>query len=112
MNPKTRVIFRRWPKKEGGGVLAIFPRDPATNDPHMCSSYEHHGQHGACDPNLVVRITKPVKLTDEDVQDLKRELENYGPPEAHYNLDIKLRCTQADMAIRRREITEWINNKP
>ncbi len=94
MNEPTVVIFRRWPKKEGGGVVAIFPNDPGTNDPYTCSAYEHHGQHASCDPNGMMRRTKPAKESDADVQELKRELENYGPPDAHYNLVVRQRLDQ------------------
>lgn len=104
---KTPVIFRRWPKSEGGGVIAIFPRNSARRDPATCSSYEHFGQHGACDPDLVIKKTKPASTTEVDVLELIVELENYGPPEAHYDLEIKHRHTRADHEARVNEISEW-----
>ncbi len=44
---ETKVIFRKWPKSQGGGVIALFPQLPASYSGHMCESYEHIGQHGA-----------------------------------------------------------------
>lgn len=103
---KTPVIFRRDPKSEGGNVVAIFPRDPGTIDPHTCSMYQHFGQHCSGRPDLVIRKTKPAYLHEKDVLDLKRELENYGPPDCGYDLVIKKRHTQADMESRRKQIEE------
>ena len=100
-SPPTKVIFRRWPKKEGGGVVAIFPQDPGTYDPYTCSSYERVGQHASCCPYSLLQITKPAKESDPDVKELIRELENYGPPEAHYNLTIGKRITKYDLEKRR-----------
>jgi hypothetical protein len=40
---KTQVVFRKWPKREGGDVIALFPCDPGTSA-HDCDSYEHLGQ--------------------------------------------------------------------
>ena len=88
--PVTPVIFRVWPKKEGGGVIALFPTHPGTNDPHTCDSYEHVGQHGSADCHGLIgrtRLAKPVEYAS-----LKRELE--GAP-YNYNLKVYARVTRA-----------------
>lgn len=99
---KTKVVFRIWPKSQGGEVIAIFPRDPGTNDPATCSSYVHFGQHGNCNPTALARTLRLA--TPAEYAHLKRELENYGPPEAHYVLEIAKRCTSADYDERKRQI--------
>lgn len=101
---KTKVIFRIWPKRNGGEVIAIFPRDVGTNDPHTCSSYMRVGQHASCRPDhltALLRLAKPAEYAD-----LKAELENYGPDDAHYVLDVQKRCARADYYERRRQISE------
>src|SRR3990167_7742944 len=65
----TPVIFRKWPKSEGGDIIAIFPTEPGTNDPYTSSSYEHIGQHGSADPVGLVQRTKPA--TSAEYADLK-----------------------------------------
>jgi hypothetical protein len=101
-NPKTKVIFRIFPKREGGGVIAIFPRDCGTYDHATCSSYMHLGQHSACNPALLSRSLRLA--TPAEYADLKRELENYGPADAHYNLDVRTRCTRGDYEERKNQI--------
>lgn len=93
----VRVIFRKWPKKEGGGVIALFPGIAATvGNPYHCQSYEHVGQHGAASFDLVncTRKAKP-----EEYADLKKELERIG-----YALTIAHRFTRADLAARREQL--------
>lgn len=75
--PETPVLFRRWPKSEGGDLLALFPLLPETKLGH-CASYAHVGQHGAADLSGCIARTRPASLEDEDVQALKRELESIG----------------------------------
>lgn len=84
MNPITEVIFRKFKsgKKE---IIAVFPYDIGIKFGN-CSSYMHVGQHGDCNYNHIINITKPAK--EEEYSDLKRELENYGPKEANYNLKV------------------------
>lgn len=99
---KTKVIFRIWPKSEGGEVIAIFPREAGTNDAGTCSSYQHTGKHASCCPRAMsskLRLATPAEYAD-----LKRELENYGPPEAHYDLDIRKRATHADYLERVKQV--------
>ncbi len=43
------VLFRVWPKSEGGGVIALFPTIPEDRHGNLVSSFEHVGQHGGAD---------------------------------------------------------------
>lgn len=81
----TVVIFRRWPKREGGEVFALFPYDIATLHGHV-SSYEHIGQHASADLQLCINATTPASLIEEDTHALHEELERIG-----YKLEIKQR---------------------
>lgn len=80
------VVFRRWPAREGGTVLALFP---GIDEGHgMCACYEHVGQHGAADYGSCIARTRPAFLADADVLALRRELESapYG-----YRLTVRQR---------------------
>jgi hypothetical protein len=70
---KTKVIFRKFPSRQGGEVIALFPELPGTMDPHTCESYMHTGQHGAASVDLgrTLRLATP-----EEYEPLKRELES------------------------------------
>lgn len=70
------VILRRWSKKEGGSVIAIFPYQISDSDGNV-NSYEHIGQHGGASLGLV-SITTAVKETDPDAKDLLAELRGRG----------------------------------
>jgi hypothetical protein len=84
---KTQVIFRKWPKKEGGGIIALFPKiEHSHNLCRLCESYEHIGQHGGTDYHHVIRQTKPAK--EAEYASLQKELESIG-----YTLDIRRRAT-------------------
>jgi len=68
------VVFRVWPKSEGGDVIALFPYDHAHD--YYCTGYQHIGQHGAADFHGVVsrtRLAKPAEYVA-----LKSELESIG----------------------------------
>ncbi len=97
--PLTPVVFRVWPKSEGGGVLALFPTEPGTNDPHTCSSYEHVGQHGSADCHGLINRTRPAKPAE--YASLKRELES---PPYEYNLKVHARVTRAMDEKRRAQL--------
>lgn len=75
--PETPVLFRRWPKSEGGAVLALFPLLPETKL-GTCASYAHVGQHSAADLQGCIVRTRPANLEDEDVRELRAELERIG----------------------------------
>lgn len=57
-----KVIFRVFPE---GDVIAIFPEVPG-NDWRTCNSYQHIGQHSACDLGIIVttRLAKPTEYAD------------------------------------------------
>lgn len=56
----TPVIFRRW-KTEHGGIIALFPTIPEDVAGHLCTSYQHVGQHGGADYLGVVAATWPTR---------------------------------------------------
>lgn len=70
------VIFRRWGVRNGGGVIAIFPEIDAGGG--LVQMYEHVGQHGGGNYQMVVERTKPTSYDDPDVVALQRELESLG----------------------------------
>lgn len=74
---KTKVIFRYWKKD----VIAIFPEELGDTDIGNCSSYQHIGQHGSCNPKYIIETSRPA--TPDEYNDLKTELESIG-----YNLEI------------------------
>lgn len=69
---ETVVVFRRW-RDKAGDVIALFPDETADNLGH-CSSFEHVGQHGAANYQLVMAATSPA--SPEQYADLKSELES------------------------------------
>lgn len=87
---KTHVIFRVYPD---GELIAIFPREVAAPEWWICESYVHVGQHGACDPELVIRDTRPAKRAE--YKDLYEELVGLG-----YELIVRKRYTRLDRRIR------------
>jgi len=70
---KDRVIFRKWGKRNGGGVIAMLPGDGA--NPDRVDMYEHIGQHGEGTPRIVgiTTLAKP-----EEYSDLLKELTSIG----------------------------------
>ena len=80
----TRVIFRRWLKKDGGDVIALLLDVPANKGRVMM--YEHVGQHGEGSYFGVMGSTRPAK--DDEYSNLKRELESIG-----YRLILRKRRT-------------------
>src|SRR5262245_42663523 len=97
----TPVIFRKFGPRRGGDVLALFPAEIGTYEPHTCSSYAHVGQHGSATiagPNSVIYCTRPA--TSEEYADLKAELEAapYG-----YRLKVYQREQPAHRAARRQQ---------
>ncbi len=94
---QTKVVFRKWRKSEGGGILALFPQDAGSvGKPWTCSSYEHVGQHGAADVGIVQR-TLPAKPAE--YRELAKELRRIG-----YKLNIATRCTRADYEMRKEQL--------
>jgi len=68
---KTKVYFRRY---SDGDVIAIFPFEKADYQGN-CMSYMHVGQHGACDPENIVKMEV---ATPKEYAGLKAELESIG----------------------------------
>lgn len=85
----TPVIFR-WFEND---VIAIFPEEVGTNQPHTCMSYMHLGQHGSCNPDYVIANSKPIDFNNVEQSYLYRclyeELESIG-----YNLKEYSRYTK------------------
>jgi hypothetical protein len=98
----TLVIFRKWPKSEGGGILALFPYDPGTNDPYTCSCYEHIGQHGSANPGMCIAATKPAK--PEEYANLKAELESEP---YNYVLVVRRRLPSDAVDVRRKQLASY-----
>lgn len=67
-DPPVDVIFRKY--RKDGDIIALFPAIPATMGD--CLSYQHIGQHGACDSNHVFFVT--YEATAEEYADLYKEL--------------------------------------
>uniref|UniRef100_A0A6H1ZC30 Uncharacterized protein n=1 Tax=viral metagenome TaxID=1070528 RepID=A0A6H1ZC30_9ZZZZ len=76
-----KVAFREF--KSNGEIVAIFPEIPCDLSGHNCMSYLHIGQHSACDPVFILKVTKPAenyqelleeieKIYDDDVEVIKR----------------------------------------
>jgi len=72
----TPVIFRKWPEREGGDVIALFPTLAGDMSPYTCMSYQHIGQHGAADPVGVIKRTEPAESAE--YTDLLEELKSIG----------------------------------
>ncbi len=70
----TVVVFRMW-KSKGGTAIALFPTIGTVPDGH-CQSYEHVGQHGAADYELVMSKTRPAKPSE--YKNLLCELQRIG----------------------------------
>jgi hypothetical protein len=82
------VIFRIWPEREGGDVIALFPTLPgSTQNRYSVDSYQHAGGHGSADMGLI-HTTRPA--TPAEYGSLKRELES-----APYNYKLKVYARHA-----------------
>ena len=93
MSDKTKVIFRKWNKEQGGEVIAVFPELPGDFNPYRtCLSYEHVGQHGAITLNF---SSWTLPASPAEYADLAKELESIG-----YNLDIRKRSSGKDLQAR------------
>src|SRR5690349_13435158 len=84
----TKVIFRMWYVDGKYELIALFPEIPSdVTSWYNCLSYQHVGQHGGCDPFMIMNNSRPAKMIE--YYDLMQELESIG-----YILDIKQRMTQ------------------
>lgn len=95
----TPVVFRmfragRDTYKERD-CIAVMYEDLGDYSEHTCASYIHIGQHGACDPRLVVRGSRLA--TPEEYRSLKDELEAapYG-----YRLQVRKRIPRNARSVR------------
>ena len=95
--PETLVIFRKWPARSGGGILALFPCASANRNENCCQSYEHIGQHGTALLEGCIYQTTPA--TPAEYADLKGELEGRG-----YRLKVMQRTPASAYDLRRAEI--------
>jgi hypothetical protein len=71
-----RVIMRRW-RAAPHTIIALFP-EMESDRTGLINSYEHVGQHGNADYNVVVARTRPVPYNDPEAQELMRELRQIG----------------------------------
>jgi hypothetical protein len=95
---KTKVIFRKWNKDidKNQGIIAIFPEELGTMSPYTCSSWEWVGEHGACDPVMVIKSSKLA--TENEYLESKNYLENhYG-----YNLKVLKRIPRTAKKVTRK----------
>lgn len=90
---KDKVIFRKWNKKEGGGVIALFPRIPSDVLGMHCLSYQHVGQHSGAHYRGVVQQTTLAKPAE--CRALAKELRGRG-----YKLQIAKKSGYTDMEAR------------
>lgn len=99
VEPETKVIFRKYRKGRysDGGVIAIFPEDLGDSNVYTCMSYMHVGQHGSCDPHVVIQTTKLAK--PEEYADLYQELTSIG-----YNLKIYQKYQYDFLKVREKEM--------
>jgi len=102
--PVTKVVFRKWPKSEGGGILALFPELPGTSEYDM-DSFEINGGHGAASTDLVSR-TKAA--APSEYAETKRVLErNYG-----YRLRVVCKIPGRSIEARRKAMGRISNPIP
>lgn len=72
----TAVVFRKWPKRAGGDVVALMPYEDYDNTGSHCTCYEHLGQHGGADYAGVIAGTKAASVAE--YTPLLRELKQIG----------------------------------
>jgi len=104
----TKVIFRKWNKAidKNQGIIAIFPEELGTMSCYTCDSWEWVGEHGACEPEGVIRNSKPA--TESEYLEVKNYLENhYG-----YKLEVIQRLRYNAIEIRQQKIQEIGNGQP
>ena len=73
--PTDPVVIRVW-KGDDADVFALFPVDPADNYGHLCTSYQHIGQHSAADYALCISKSRPA--TRREAAPLLTELRRIG----------------------------------
>ena len=83
------VVFRMWQ----GDVIALFPAIAADTSGH-CLSYQHIGQHGPADYDMIVEQSRPAMV--DEYAAIKAELEGIG-----YVLKVCKQATARHAAQRR-----------
>jgi len=73
--PTDPVVIRVW-NGDPDDVFALFPTDPADIYGHLCTSYQHIGQHSAADYALCIRKSRPA--TRREAAPLLTELRRIG----------------------------------
>ena len=98
----TKVIFRKWNKTvdKNQGIIAIFPEELGTMSPYTCSSWEWVGEHGACDPAMIIKSSKPA--TESEYKEVKNYLEDHFG----YKLEVIQRMRYNTIEIRQQKIRE------
>ncbi len=69
------VVIRVW-NGDADDVFALFPTDPADIYGHLCTSYQHIGQHSAADYYHCIRNSRPA--TRPEAAPLLSELRRIG----------------------------------
>ena len=70
----TKVVFRKFDPRDGGDVIALFPKERCGKG-NLIWSYQHIGQHGSASPEL---ITELLPCQQEEYQSLLDELTSIG----------------------------------
>jgi len=76
MNKPTDPVVIRVGRSDPDDVFALFPTDPANNHGHLCTSYQHIGQHCGADYDLCIRNSRPA--TRREAAPLLTELRRIG----------------------------------
>lgn len=98
------VAVRQWPKKEGGGLILMFPFKAVNIHWWYCQSWERVGEHGGAAIDLTT-VTKPVP--DEIARAAIEEYAKlYGQDPAGYRIVHKI-DTRAAQRERQRQIAVW-----
>ena len=93
---KTVMIIRKW---ADGEYIAIMPYELGTYSPYTCMSYMHIGQHGSCDPMIVMNTKHTNNDDSQAYRDFIAELESIG-----YNLDIRKHIPSDSLENRRKQL--------
>jgi hypothetical protein len=87
------VLIRVW-KNDASDIFALLPTIPADCAGHLCTSYQHVGQHGSADYHHCIRSSRPA--TKVEAADLLIELRTRG-----YNPRVYHRASYAMHRTRR-----------
>jgi hypothetical protein len=99
----TEVVFRKFNKKNGGEVIALFPY--ILDSGYYNQSYMRIGQHSGADYDHCISISSPA--SEAEYSDLKKELESIG-----YILKVLHRRSRSKWLAARREQIALPNGIP